>query len=169
MLGLDHHTHAVRLQHVHNGVGDFRCHFFLNLQATAKTLNHAGQLGNAHDAIGRQIGHMGATDDRQHVVFAVRDETDVLQDHQFVITADLFEGALQIFARVGMIALKQLAIGFGHALWRVQQAFAVGIVARPADQGTDGGFGLFLRDALGMIVVTHERLVGQAIAFGERR
>ncbi|MNS78674.1 hypothetical protein D3C72_1122990 [compost metagenome] len=155
MLGLDDHADAVRAQHVLDGVGDVRGHLFLNLQAPRKAAHHAGQLGDADHAIGRQVADVGHADDRQHVVFAEADEADVLQHDQFVVAADLLEGLLQIFARLDLIALEQLAIGLGHPLGRFHQTFAVGIVARPLDQGADGGFGFGLRDGGFVRVVGH--------------
>ena len=57
--------------------------------------------------------------------------------------------------RDSLIALEQLAIGLGHPLGRFHQALAVGVVARPLDQGANGGFGFGLRDGGFVRVVGH--------------
>ena len=54
----------------------------------------------------------------------------------------------QRLGRVVLVAGEILAEGLGHALRRVEQAFAVRVVAGPGEKGADGGLGLFLAGAL---------------------
>ncbi len=77
-------------------------------------------------------------------MLAEADEADVAQHHQLVVAADLLEGALQIFARVDLIAGEHLLIAAGHPCGRVDQPLALGIVARPTDQGAHRRLGLAL-------------------------
>ncbi len=144
MLGLNHHAHAVGLEHVLDGLGDLGGELFLDLQAMGEALHHPRQLGDAHHAVGRQVADMGAAHHRQHVVLAEANHADVAEHDQLVIAANLFEGALQIGAWLLAIAGEQFAVGARDAGGGFQQTFAVGIVARPADQGAHRrlGFGL---------------------------
>ena len=87
---------------------------------------------------------MGAADEGNDMVLAMRVEFDVAQHDDVVIAFDLVEGARQRLHRVLLIALEELVIGLDHALRRVEQALAVGIVACPGDQRADGLFGLLL-------------------------
>ena len=64
----------------------------LHLQPPRKAVEHARQLGDADDAVARQIGDRRLADDRRHVMLAMRLERDVLEQHDLVIAADLLEG-----------------------------------------------------------------------------
>src|SRR6202034_2688598 len=79
------------------------------------------------------------------VVLAMGLEADVAQHDDLVIAAGLLEGALEIFARVVVVAGEPFLIGARHARRRSAQPLAVGIVAGPADQGADRGLGLGAR------------------------
>ena len=76
----------------------------------------------------------------QHVVLAEADDANVLEDHEFVIAADLVEGALEIVARIDFIAREKLAVGARHTLRRVDQTLAIRIVSRPFDENPHGRF-----------------------------
>ena len=56
---------------------------------------HAGELRQADDAFGREIGDMRLADEGHHVVLAMRIEGNVADEHDIVIAADVFEGALE--------------------------------------------------------------------------
>ena len=86
---------------------------------------------------------MRDTDNRRHVMFAVRFERNIAQDDQFVIAFDFLEGALQELDRILGIPPEPVFVSKDDALWRIAQAFAFGIVARPAKECIDGLFGLF--------------------------
>ena len=83
----------------------------------------------------RQIGDRRLADDRRQMVLAMRLERDVLQQHDLVIAADLLEGAAEMVRRILGIAARIFLPGARDPRRRVEQALAVGIVARPADQG----------------------------------
>ena len=70
-----------------------------------------------------------------------------LHQHEIVVAAGLAEGAVEHLHRAFAIALVEFLVGADHALGRVQQAFAVGIVAGIGDQRAHGGFGLLARGA----------------------
>jgi hypothetical protein len=81
------------------------------------------------------------------VVFAVRVEADVLDQHEVVIAAGLAEGAVEHFRRAFAVALVDFFVGVDDALGRLQHAFALRVVAGIGDQRAHRGFGLFARRA----------------------
>ena len=129
------------LQHVVDAAGDFGRHLFLHLEAAREDVDHAGQLADADDLAGRQVTHVGAADDRRHVVLAVRFELDVAQHDHLVVAAGLLERAAQVVARVDRVAGKPVGVGVDDALRRIEQAFASRVFAGPAQQRADGVLG----------------------------
>jgi hypothetical protein len=87
------------LQGVFDAVGDLRGELFLHLEAAGEAVDHAGQLADADDAVGRQIADVRAADDRRHVMLAVALELDVAQHDHLVVAFDFLEGAAQVFGR----------------------------------------------------------------------
>jgi hypothetical protein len=88
------------LQVVPDALRDFGGQPFLDLQSPGKAVQHARQLGNADDMVLRQVGNRRLADDRRHVVFAMRLERNVLEQHDFVIAAHFLEHARQVDCRV---------------------------------------------------------------------
>src|SRR5271170_6185809 len=88
---------------------------------------------------------MHAADDRRDMVLAMGFEADVAQHHDLVVAAGLLEGALEIFARIVVIAGKPFLVGAHDAPRRGAKPFAAGIVAGPADQRAHGILGLRAR------------------------
>src|SRR5690606_23976599 len=152
VTGLDHHAHAAGPEHVLDHLGDLRGHLLLDLEAPRIGLDHARELADAHHLAIGQVADVSTADDRRHVVFAVAFELDVAQHDHLVVAADLLEGALEVLARVLAIAAEPVAVGIDHALGRVEQAFARGIIAGPAQQGADGGLGLVAVHAVALFV-----------------
>ena len=136
------HGDAVRFKHLVEAGRDLGGHLLLNLQPPRIDFDQPRQFGNADDAVARQIADMHASDDRRQMVLAKRLEADVAQHDDFVVAAGLLEGALEIFARIVVIAGEPFLIGAGDARRRGQQAFAVRIVAGPADERAHRGLGL---------------------------
>ena len=124
-----------RLQMLADAVGDLRGQPLLHLQPPGVAVQHAGELGDADDAVARQIGDRRLADDRREVMLAMRLERDVLQEHDLVIAADLLEGAAEMMRGILLIAARIFLPGAGDPRRRVEQPLAVGIVAGPADQG----------------------------------
>ena len=120
----------------------------LVLQAAGEDFNHSGQLGDADHLFTGQIGDRGLAQERREVVLAVALDLDVAQDDHVVIALHVLEGAAQLAARVGVIALEPLAIGVDHPLGRVDQARARRVVAGPGDEGAHGLQSLFAAGAL---------------------
>ena len=127
----------------------------LRLQAVRKDVDDAGDLRQADHLAIRQVADMRLADDRHHVVLAMRDELDVLDDDHVVIAGDFLEGAAELVGRAHVVAGEHLAIGLGHALRRIHQAFAVRIVAGPAQQRAHGcfDFGLGGRSVTGLSMI----------------
>ena len=75
------------------------------------------------------------------MVLAVALEPDVLQDDHLVIAVGLFEGPLEQFDRIDAITGEEFLVRANDAVGGTQQAFTVGIVSRPQQQGADGFFG----------------------------
>ena len=126
-----------------DAIGDLRVHLLLHLQAARIGVHHAGELGNADDLPVRQIADMGAADDRRKMMLAMRLKADIAQHDHLVIAFDLFEGTLKENDRIVGIAGKPILIGPRHPRRRIAQAFAVRIIARPAQQRSHGRFCLF--------------------------
>src|SRR4051812_3809754 len=78
----------------------------------------------------------------------MRLEADVTQQHDLVVAGDLFEGTLQILARVVEISGKPFFVGANEAARCAAKPFALGVVAGPADQSLDRGFRLPARRPL---------------------
>src|SRR5690606_9036274 len=74
---------------------------------------------------------------------------------------DFLERALQVVARVVGIAAEPVGVGLHYPLRRIEQAFALRVVAGPAQQGAHRRLGLCARDAVALFVlVGHGRCSG---------
>ncbi len=147
VAGVDHHRHTGRVQGFLDALGDLCGEFFLYLEAARVALHHAGQLADADHPVGRHVADMCTADDRRHVVLAMALELDVAQDHHLVVAGDFLEGTPQILGRVRFITGEPVAISLDHPLGRVEQTFALRIIASPAQQYAHGIFSLLLGDA----------------------
>src|SRR3546814_18520142 len=78
--------------------------------------------------------------------------SDVCSSDLLVVTGNLLEGALQVFARIVGVAAEPVSVGVDHALGCVEQALASRIVASPAHQGTHRVLGLPAADAVALFV-----------------
>src|SRR5215470_14046613 len=90
---------------------------------------------------------MHTSDDRTHVMLAVRLEADVAQHHDLVIATGFLESTLEIVAWMVLVAGKPLLIGAHHPRRRRAQPFAVGVVAGPANERAYGRLSFFARHA----------------------
>ena len=88
---------------------------------------------------------MGLADEGDHVVLAMGVHLDVAQHDDVVIARHLVEGAREHVERAFVIAREELVIGVDHALRRIAQALAHGVVAGIGDQRADGLLGLLAR------------------------
>ena len=137
VAGLDDDGDAQRLQIVPYALGDLRGQPLLNLQAPGIAFQHPRQLRDTHNAIGGQIGDRRGAGDRRQMVLAMRLERDVPQQNHLVIASDLLEGAGEMGRGILVVPRCIFAPGAANAGGRVAQALAVGIVARPQQQGAD--------------------------------
>ena len=118
-------------------VGDLRGQPLLHLEAAGEAVKHPRELADPDHLVVRQVGDRRLADDRRHVVLAVRLERDVLQQHDLVIAADFLEGAAKMLRGIFLIAARIFPPRARDAPRRIEQAFAVGVVAGPADQRPD--------------------------------
>ena len=142
MSRLEHDGHPEWLEMGPNAVGDFGRETFLNLEATGVAVQHAGELGNADDAVAGKICDVRLADDRRHVMLAMGEKRDVLEKDDVVVTAGVLKRSFQMHRGLFFVAPAILPPSPCNAFGRVDQAFSVRIVSRPAQQGTNGFFNL---------------------------
>src|SRR3546814_14911364 len=97
------------------------------------------------------------------MMFAMRLERNVAQQHDLVIAADLLEGARQMDRGILVIALAIFLPSPRDAARRIAQALARRVVARPIDQPAYGvcvmaGHDLFSIGPQFTFVVAHRQL-----------
>ena len=108
--GLDHHGDAAGLQHLLDGVGDLGGELFLDLQPLGVGFHDAGELADADDAAVRQVGDVGAADDRHHVVLAMAFQPDVAQQNDLVVAVGFLERAFQQADGIHLVAGEEFLI-----------------------------------------------------------
>src|SRR5512139_2927035 len=140
MRGFDDDSHALRLKHIVDRVGDLSRHLFLNLQSFGIDLDQPGELTNANDTAARHIGHPRLADNGCQVMLAMAFEPNATQHNHFVISFDLLEGLLQDFDRVLSIANKKIFERAYHASGRLSQTVTFWIVADPSNNCSKCGF-----------------------------
>ena len=113
---------------------DLRGHVLLGLQPARIDVDEARKLGEPHHAVHGLVGDMRLAHERHHVVLAMGVEGDVAHQHEVVVLADLAEGAVEHLGRTFAIAAVEFLVGVDHALWRVEETLAVGIVAGIGDE-----------------------------------
>ncbi len=74
----------------------------------------------------------------RHVVLAVALEADAAQHDHLVVAFGLLEGLGQDRLGVLAVAREIFLIGARHARRRLGEPVAVGVIARPADDGAEG-------------------------------
>ncbi len=137
MLGVDHHGDAVRTEIVPDASGDLGGQALLHLQSPRIAVQYARELGDADDAVAGKVGDRRLSGDRRHMMLAMRLERDVAQQDDLVIAADLCKGARQVHRRILVITLAIIPPGTCDALRCVEQAFALRVLADPAEQRLD--------------------------------
>src|ERR1035441_7399952 len=85
MLGLEYHAHPLWLKLLMQPAGDLDDESLLELEIAGEEVNHAGELGQAEDPIGRQVGDVSDAMKRKHVVHAQRLERDVADQDELVV------------------------------------------------------------------------------------
>ena len=108
MFSFNHNRHAPRFETILNGVSHLRSNAFLCLQSLGKNIHDPRNFGKSkHTAIG-QLAYMGLSDNRHHVVLAVRMERNVTHYDHIVVTRDFLKSASKFFCRILIIPGKQL-------------------------------------------------------------
>jgi hypothetical protein len=97
----------------------------------------------ANHTVVRQIGDVGLSDKRHHMMLAVGAERNVANKDYIVIAADFLEGLGQDGARVHVIAGEELAVSLCNASRCFKEALAIWVIASPGQKGFDRGFGFF--------------------------
>ena len=132
MVGrLDHHRHALGIQHLLDRVGDLRGQALLDLQPLGEDLDHPRELRDADHPLVGDIADPGAPDDRRDVMLAMALEGDAAQHDHLVIAVDLGEGLAQHLLRILVVAGEIFAEGAPQPVRRLAQAVAVGVLADP--------------------------------------
>ena len=77
MRSLNDHAHSIRLQHTVQTFCDFGSHFLLNLKTLRIDIDKPCELRNSNNSVARQIADVSTSDDRRHVMLAMRFEPDI--------------------------------------------------------------------------------------------
>ena len=118
----------LRLQALHQEVGDLLGHPLLYLQASRVHLDDARDLGQADDPTFGDVRDRRLAEERQQVVLAQAVERDVLDDHHLAVV-DIEDGVVDQPLGIDVIAGGQLAVHAPHRAGRFREAVAVGILA----------------------------------------
>src|SRR5262249_50311494 len=129
---------AFGLEMLPDRIRDLRREPLLHLQSPSEAVENTCQLADTHHPITGQIGDRRLADDRREMVFAMRLERNVLEEDDLVIAADFLEGPAQVDRGILLVAARIFLPRPRNAARGVEQSLSVGIVARPADQCTDG-------------------------------
>ncbi|CEI19623.1 hypothetical protein PAMH19_5013 [Pseudomonas aeruginosa] len=139
VLGLDHHRDAEGAGDLLDRLGDLPAHVLLDLQAAGVHVDDPRDLRQAEHLAVRDIGHVGLADEGQQVVLAERVQLDVLDQYHFAVVG-AEQGTVDDFFQALLVAAAQVLHGLGGTLGRVQQTFAVNVLA---ELGEDRGVVLF--------------------------
>ena len=85
MLGFYDYHHALRFEGFLYAVLDLLCEALLHLKTMAVDVHHAGYLAQSCDVSVGDVCHVSLAIEWQHVVFAHREEVDVLDDDHLVV------------------------------------------------------------------------------------
>ena len=126
---------------------------FLHLQPARKHIDNARDFAEPDNLAIRDVGDMGAADERQQMMLAQAVILDIVDDDHIGVF-DMEDGVVDQLDGVGRIAADQLSPGFGDARWRFQQAFAVGLLADGIQQVENGALYSGLIDCLAEYAVS---------------
>src|SRR5262249_43811103 len=82
-----------------------------------------------------------------HVMFAVRTETDIANQHEVVVFPDFAEGALEHLGRTFAIPGEEFIVSVDDPFGCIEEALAVRKVPRVSDEGAHRRFRFFARRA----------------------
>src|SRR5580704_12532821 len=137
VLGLDDDADAARAERLLEGQCDLLGEPLLDLEPPGIYIDDAGHLREADDAAIRDLRHVRAAEERQHVVLAQRVELDV-PHHDHALVPGLLEQRIANDLRgVHRVAAREELERFGDALRRLDQPLAVGIFAEQLQLAAD--------------------------------
>src|SRR5712692_9221615 len=125
----DHHADAAGVEHLHERIGHLVGEALLYLQPAREHLDHARDLGKAHEPTVREIRHVRLAEERQQVVLAQRVDLDVAHAHEVFVTLTVERVADHVGDLHVIAAGQPLERGF-DAGGSVSEAFAHRILAQ---------------------------------------
>src|SRR5262245_38309881 len=132
----DEDAHAVRLNDVHDRVGDLVAQPLLHLQPPGEYFNDARQLGEADDAAIGDVGDVGPAEEREQMVLTERIKLDVPhQDHALVVFLEH-----RVSYRVGyrhLVTAGKPAQRLLHPFGSLEQTGALRILTQSGQDGVD--------------------------------
>jgi hypothetical protein len=134
VLGLHDHADALGAQVPVQVLGDLAGQPLLGLHPVAEVLHDPGQLGEPHDAVGRDVADVRDPDERQHVVLADGPDRDAGHHDELVVAVLVGERR-----QVGLVRAEQLGVGAGHPPRGLRHARGA---ERLAEGGQERGRGL---------------------------
>ena len=129
VTGFDNNHDTQGFQGLLDGFLDLKGHALLHLQAMTVDVDYTGYLGESGDVAVGDVGHVYLTIEGQHVVFAEREEVDVLNDDHLTVVF-LEQRIGQYLMSVHAIASGEHLHGLGHAQGCLLQPFAGGVFAK---------------------------------------
>src|ERR1035437_9114617 len=111
-----------------------------DFQAPGIAIHQTGEFGQSGNPsiVAGDIGHVGSTHERHHVVLTQRCEGDISHHHHLVMLSG--EGDLEVMARVFIQAGEELLVHVGDPGWRPEEAVAFGVLAHGLQNLMDGPF-----------------------------
>jgi hypothetical protein len=129
---------ALGLKMVHDSLGQLGSKAFLDLEASGKAIDEAGEFADTDNAAGLgigDIGERGSAEEGQQVMFAKRGKGHVLEEHHFLMGH--LKGFRQNFPGGHVITRCHVGQGLENPVGSVSQPIAVGILAYVPQQGSD--------------------------------
>ena len=115
MHGVEHHEDAAGSQAGLQRLGDLLGQALLHLRARGEGVDHGGQTAEADHPVARQVGQVGAADERQQVVLADGAEREVAHEHELPRGRADRDRVPQVVERVDAEPGEVLAVGLGDA------------------------------------------------------
>ena len=156
----NHDRHCFGTEFFFKQVGNRLGHSLLHLRPMGHNLDDAGQLTEPHHLATRKVANVGLAHEWQQVMFAGAVEADVFDQDDFVV---IFAKHLpQVRAGIFMQSRKEFGIHAGNAGRRLQQTFAVGVLANGPENFAHRAFDASMvhsvdqRSGLLIVLFTHE-------------
>ena len=129
MLGLYDYHHTLRLEGFLYAVLDLLCEALLHLKTMAVDVHHAGYLAQSCDVSVGDVCHVSLAVEWQHVVFAHREEVNVLDDNHLVVFLSK-KCVSQNLVRVLCVSACKHLHGFCHSHWCLDESLTLRVFAQ---------------------------------------